>query len=503
MSIVQRDDIPRVLYRAEAVRQLDRVAIADHGIPGLTLMRRAARAAFALLLERWPEPQHISIFCGSGNNGGDGYVMATLARKQGLPVTVVQVGDPAKITGDALQARKLALQDGVEVLPLAALEAIADGVVVDAMLGTGLAGDVRDDYGKAIEWINVCGQPVLAVDIPSGLCSDSGQQLGTAVLADLTVTFIGVKQGLLTGRGPAVCGELYFAGLQVPETVYLDVPVSSERLDLQYHSYLLAARDRAAHKGQFGHVLVAGGDKGKAGAAAMAAQAATRTGAGLVSCATRPEHVAALVARCPEVMTQGVISGQEIEPLLETPSVLVIGPGLGQGAWGEQLLQKVWAQNKPMVVDADALNILASARVVQQPHRDNWILTPHPGEAARLLDCTVTEVEQDRFKAVRELQRRFGGAVILKGAGTLVMTADRPYPAVCPYGNPGMASGGMGDVLSGVLGALLAQGLSVADAARLGVCLHAGAADMAAADGERGMVATDLLAYLRLLVNPE
>jgi NAD(P)H-hydrate epimerase len=277
------------------------------------------------------------------------------------------------------------------------------------------------------------------------------------------------------------------------------VAVSSQRLSLSQFGDKLPRRARNAHKGNFGHVMVVGGDHGMAGAAVMASQSALRVGAGLVSCATRPEHIAALVARCPEVMAHGVISGQEVEPLLERPSVIVLGPGLGQGPWGEQLLQKVMASELPLVVDADALNILAAGRVVKNPHRDNWILTPHPGEAARLLGCATGDIERDRFAAVVALQQNFGGAVILKGAGTLVAAGS--IPALCSYGNPGMASGGMGDVLSGILGGLLAQGLSAEIAAQLGVCLHGRAGDLAAADGERGTSATDLLPKLRVLVN--
>jgi NAD(P)H-hydrate epimerase len=502
MGATTIDQLPPCLYRAEQVRELDRIAIEEQGIPGFTLMRRAGQAAFQALINHYPEPSQISIFCGTGNNGGDGYVMAVLAKQRGIPVTVLQVGEVEKITGDALQARRLAEQDGIEILPFVPGSVVADGVVVDALLGTGLGGNVRGDFTEAVEFINNSGLPVLAVDIPSGLCSDTGRVLGQAVKASLTVTFIAAKQGLLTGQANDATGQLYFEDLAVPEAVYTSVPASSERLDLnRLLPGLLPRRSRCAHKGSYGHIMVAGGDKGMAGAAAMASQAATRVGAGLVSCATRPEHVAALVARCPEVMTQGVISGQEIEPLLDTPSVIVVGPGLGQGPWGEQLLQQVCAQDKPLVVDADALNILANGRVIQNPHRDNWILTPHPGEAARLLQCSTADINQDRFAAVVELQRRFGGAVILKGAGTLVATPDSSHPFVCPYGNPGMASGGMGDVLSGVLGALLAQGLGVADAACLGVCLHARAADEAAAAGERGLLATDLLPQLRALVN--
>ena len=500
-SIRVNDNLPISLYRAEQVRALDRAAIEDEGIPGFTLMRRAGQAAFDVLLAAYPEPEKITVFCGTGNNGGDGYVMAVLACQRGIEIEVVQCGDAARISGDALQARQHALQDGIVITDFSADLRISQGVIVDAVLGTGLSGEVRGIGAAAIAAINASPCPVLAVDIASGLCSDTGSVLGDAVRAQQTVSFIGLKQGLLTGAGPDYTGDLHFSDLSVPSSVLASAAVSSQRLDLSQLKTVLPARQSTAHKGQFGHVMVTGGDSGMAGAAAMASQSVCRVGAGLISCATRPEHITAIVSRCPEVMVHGVISGQEIEPLLERASVVVIGPGLGQRSWGEQLLQKVFALDVPLVVDADALNIIAAGRVVQKPYRDNWILTPHPGEAARLLGCSTAEIQQDRFAAVVELQRRYGGAVILKGAGTLVADNEDSLIGLCPYGNPGMASGGMGDVLSGALGALLAQGLSPAAAARLGVCLHACAGDLAAEDGQRGLMATDLMPHLRALVN--
>lgn len=499
------DQLPSALYRASQVRELDRIAIEQAGIAGFSLMRRAGKAAFELLLQSYPEPEKITIFCGTGNNGGDGYVIATLACQRGIAVEVIQCGDASKITGDALQARQLALQDGAAVIDYCEDISVDTGVIVDAILGTGLAGDVRGVAAAAINTINNSVCPVIAVDIPSGLCSDTGRVLADAVFAEHTISFIGLKRGLLTGAAPDYTGSLHFADLSVPKSVFDSIieqgAAACERLDLASLKQSLPARKATAHKGHFGHVMITGGDSGMAGATAMASQAACRIGAGLISCATRPEHISAIVSRNPEVMVHGVISGQEIEPLLPRASVVVVGPGLGQGSWGEQLLQKVAKLSVPLVVDADALNLLAAGRVVKQRHRDNWILTPHPGEAARLLDCSSADIQRDRFAAVTELQRRYGGAVVLKGAGSLIATADSPVVGLCPYGNPGMAAGGMGDVLSGILGALMGQGLSPAQAARLGVCLHAVAGDRAAVAGVRGMMATDLIAQLRRLVN--
>ena len=497
------DSLPLKLYRADQVRELDRLAIQQYGIAGFTLMRRAGQATFDVLLAHYPQlpQQTLTIFCGTGNNGGDGYVMASLAVKHGIAVEVIQVGSGEKLTGDALQAKKRADQDGVVSIPFAAELNIKDGVIIDALLGVGLSGDVRGEFAQAITLINAYAQPVVAVDIPSGICSDSGQVLGNAIVAEHTVTFIGIKQGLLSGSAPDYTGVIHYSDLAVPAEAFDTVAYAADRLSLQGKGQLLKPRSRIAHKGHFGHVMVVGGDAGMAGAAAMASQAALRVGAGLVSCATRPAHIAALVSRCPEVMVHGVISGQEIEPILAGASVIVVGPGLGLHPWGEQLLQQVCQRDVPLVVDADALNILADGRVVKHSKRDNWILTPHPGEAARLIGCSTAEIQQNRFAAVAELQRRFGGVVILKGAGTLVADNIASHMGVCHFGNPGMATGGMGDVLSGVLGALLAQGLSPSEAARLGVCIHAQAADMAAKAGERGMAATDLIPFLRQVVN--
>ena len=272
-------------------------------------------------------------------------------------------------------------------------------------------------------------------------------------------------------------------------------------LNLKKLLAFLPPRERIAHKGMFGHVLVIGGDKGMGGAVALAAEAAARTGAGLTSAATQPAHVAAILARRPEIMVTGVTSGQELEPLLARPSLLVVGPGLGRSAWSEQMLQQATLCGLPLVLDADGLNMLAAGRVVRESKRDNWILTPHPAEAARLLGITTADIQQDRVAAVQTLQQRYGGVIVLKGAGTLMCGVDGTV-SICMGGNPGMASGGMGDVLSGIIGSLLAQGLELLDAAKLGVCLHAEAADIAAKQGERGLLASDLLAQLQPLVNP-
>jgi len=489
-----------MLYTAAQTRELDRCAIEDYGVPGIILMSRAAAACFECLLGIWPEPQGIHVLCGTGNNGGDGFLIADLAHKRGIAVCVYQLGDAARIGGDAHTARQQAIANGVPIRPFVAgcLEGVG-GTVVDAMLGTGLGGDVREPYLAAIDAVNDSGLPVLAVDIPSGLCSDTGRVLGGAIHADVTVSFIGLKRGLFTLDAPDYTGVIHFTDLQVPAEVYSQVACNCARLELEPLLDRLPQRSAASHKGSYGSVLVIGGDKGMAGAAAMAAEAALRCGAGLVRVATHMEHVPALVARTPEAMAHGVATEQDLTPLIEASDVLVVGPGLGQTSWSGRMLDVAFASAKPMVLDADALNLLAGK---SRDQRDNWVLTPHPGEAARLLSVSTAEVQQDRFAAVQQLQQSYGGIVVLKGNGTLM--ADEAGVLLSDYGNPGMASGGMGDVLSGVLGALLGQnqvnGLSALESTALAVCLHGAAADLAAQEGQRGLCATDLIPKMRELL---
>ncbi len=493
--------LPVELYSAEQTRELDKLTVEQHGIAGYTLMRRAAEMTWQMIADVYADINTMTVLCGGGNNGGDGYVIATKAKAAGKNVVVFTLSDVSKLQGDALQAYQHAIEAGVQIERFTA-ECKLQGVIVDAMLGTGLNKAVAGNYALAIEQVNNSGLPVVAVDIPSGLCANSGAELGKAIRADLTCTYIGVNQGLLTANGPACCGELCFDDLAVPPAVYEAVPAIVKRLSETLPQELLLPRERIAHKGSNGHVLIVGGDYGFAGAAAMAAEAAARSGAGLVSVATRPEHVPAIVTRIPELMVHGVRSGQELEVLLTASSVVVIGPGLGTSAWSEQLLQQVTQTNLPLVVDADALNLLAANRAVTKRIRHNWVLTPHPGEAGRLLAQTTIQVQQDRFAAVNSLQQNYGGVAVLKGAGTVIKSEANDVH-LCNAGNPGMATGGMGDVLSGVIGSLVAQGLSLIDAANCGVLLHSTAADVAAElAGERGLLATDVIAELRGLVNP-
>lgn len=493
-------DTAQQLYSAAQTRALDAAASDQCGIPGRVLMRRAAEAACARLQRRWPSAAEVIVLCGGGNNGGDGYLLAALAHKRGLAVRVLTLGDPGRLRGDAAAAREQALAEGVDLQPWydGALNGDGERVLVDALLGTGLGSPVREDAARVIDAINASGLPVLAIDIPSGLCADSGRVLGSAVRAAVTVTFIGRKRGLYTAEGPAHCGDLEFDELAVPAAAFAAIPAAEswELLELPRALDALLARPGSAHKGHFGNVLVIGGDHGMGGAVALAAEGALRAGAGLVRVATRAEHVAPLLARRPEAMVSAVASIHELEPLLAASDVLVLGPGLGRGPWAEQLFQRARDAGLPAVLDADALALLAASG---EPWGAAAVLTPHPGEAGRLLGSDSGAVQADRFASASALADRYDATIVLKGNGSLVVERSGAG-GLCPAGNPGMATGGMGDVLAGLTGGLLAQGLAGAAAARLAVCAHAAAADLAAADGLRGLLPSDLFLPLRRLL---
>jgi len=486
--------LPIPLYTAAQVRELDRRAIEAHGIPGAELMERAGAAVLETLRVRYPRARRLAIACGPGNNGGDGYVVARRARAAGLEATVLVLGR-APTTGDAAVMRRRAESARIACRPFAPALLEGADLVVDALLGTGLQRAVEGEWRAAIEAINACGLPVVAVDVPSGLDADTGAVMGAAVRARATVSFIGLKAGLFTGDGPDHAGEILFDDLGAPAAIYEHLTAAARRLVPERLRALVRPRLRNAHKGSFGHVLVVGGGPGMAGAARLCGEAALRAGAGLVTAAVHPANVATVNAARPEMLAFGVRGAKELAPLLARASVVALGPGLGRDAWARGVWRAALAARLPLVVDADALNLLAEDPV----RREGWILTPHPGEAGRLLERSGAEVQRDRFAAVRALHGRFGGVCLLKGAGTLIAGAEGVW--LCDRGNPGMASGGTGDVLTGVIAALRAHGLAALDAARLGAWVHAAAGDDAAAEGEAGLIASDLYPYIRRRLN--
>jgi len=488
-------NIDKRIYTPANVREMDRVAIQDRGIEGYTLMCRAGAAACVDIRERFPRARQWLVACGAGNNAGDGYVIARLALDAGLDVTTVALTDPQKLHGDAQRAWQDFQGVGGCVVPFnAGLPATAD-VIIDALLGTGLDRPVGGAYGEAIEAINQASPPVVAIDVPSGLNGETGAVLGCAVSADLTVTFVGLKQGFYLGAGPDHVGTIRFHDLEIPADAVAHIEPTLRRFTAGDLAALLPPRRSTDHKGRFGHVLIVGGNRGMGGAARLAGEAALRSGAGLVSVAMHPD--VAVGAGRPELMARGIDSPAGLDGLLERASVIALGPGLGQDEWSRGLLQRVFTAPQPKVLDADALNLLAAAPT----HRDDWILTPHPGEAATLLGRSSADVQGDRLGALRDLNERYGGVTILKGHDSLIGMADE-IPFLIDRGNPGMATAGMGDVLTGIVAGILAQRPERPQiAAAAAAYAHAVAGDRAAARGQRGLLAGDLFAELRAVLN--
>lgn len=487
--------LPTALYSASQCRELDRATIDGYEIDGFTLMKRAGSAAFEYMRERWPKVSRLSILCGAGNNGGDGYIVAALAARAGIKTDVLCLGEPR--SEDARAAARLALGEGVSPKPFEGVLSADAELFVDAIFGTGLKSAPRGASEACLDALNRSCVPVFSLDIPSGLDADTGNVPGVAARADATITFIGLKPGLFTGFGRNHCGAVVFDDLDVPEDVYRKVGSVATRIDDSDMPELMPRRLPADHKGSAGHIAIIGGDHGTSGAIRLAGDAALRAGSGLVTLVTRETHASVLNLGRPELMVTGIEERGVLRTILKGKDVAVIGPGLGQTSWSRLLWGEILDCDLPMIVDADGLNLLARDTV----QRDTWILTPHPGEAARLLDCTTADVQSDRLAAVKAIQARYGGICVLKGSGTLIAD-DAGDTCLCDRGNAGMASGGMGDILSGVLGAMVGQGLTLRNSAIASVWLHAAAADRAAADtGPVGLIASDLMSWLRRLRN--
>lgn len=484
------------LFTSRQIRNCEQNAMAVMGVSADELMERAGAAAFTALTRLFPAAKTLTFFCGAGNNAGDGYVLARLALEKGFNVVVHQYKSIEDLPDTAAHAALKAVAAGVQCQ---FLDEPIDGdtdLIIDALLGIGLHGIVTNPLAAVINQINDSGLPVLSLDIPSGLNSDTGQVMGVCIKATATVTFIGKKLGMMTQDGPDHCGEVHLFDLQT-ESLSAVFTAAAFILEDALTKQLLPNRPRNSHKGHFGHVLVIGGGVGMPGAVYLAAMAALRTGAGLVTIATRPEHAGLMIANLPEAMISGIDDVNELLPLLAKATVCLIGPGLGEDEWAVNLFNLVISSQLPMIIDASALHILADNPQLD----DNWILTPHPGEAASLLNTSTADIQADRLLAVTTIQQQYGGNVVLKGVGSLLQT-DKLETWLCAAGNPGMASPGMGDVLSGVIAGLVAQKLSLTDAAKLGVQLHARAGDAAAKqNGERGLLASDLMPWLHQLVN--
>lgn len=490
------ESIPHSIWHADDLRHAEKEAADSIGITLYELMQRAGEAAFNVTRTAYPESSHWLILCGHGNNGGDGYVVARLAVAAGIHVTLLALESDKPLPEEASAAREAWLNAGGVIHATDIVWPEEIDVIIDGLLGTGLRSAPRDPVATLIARANAHSAPVVALDIPSGLMAQTGTTPGAVIQAAHTVAFIALKPGLLTGKARDVTGTLHHNALGL-ESWLAGQETHVSRVDASLLAQWLPPRRPTSHKGDHGRLVIIGGDHGTAGAIRMTGEAALRCGAGLVRVLTRIENSAPIITARPELMVHE-LTPQSLEESLEWADVVVIGPGLGQQAWGKQALQKVENFRKPMLWDADALNLLA----INPDKRHNRILTPHPGEAARLLNCSVAEIESDRLLSARRLVKRYGGVAVLKGAGTVV--ASDEALGIVDAGNAGMASGGMGDVLSGIIGALLGQKLPLYDAACAGCVAHGVAADkLAARYGTRGMLATDLFCTLRRVVNPD
>jgi NAD(P)H-hydrate epimerase len=503
-----------LLVTTSEMRELDRKTIEEVGIPGLLLMENAGLQVVRHAERRFGSwrGKRVLVLCGGGNNGGDGMVVARQVAQRGAEVTVVLAADPAKVTGDALTNLQIVQRLGLPLHILRSTEELSElwrqgwHLVIDALLGVGVKGEVRGLIGETIRFFEGCFVPVVAVDMPSGIDADTGAVCGCAMRAQLTVTFGAMKVGLAVYPGAEYAGEVVVGEIGIPRFVLEQANIPRRLITWEQVRAWLPLRPADAHKGRFGHVLVVGGSVGLAGAPMMAAEAALRVGAGLCSVAI-PRSVYAVTAALREAMVyplpdapEGCLSAESVEvmlPLLERANVLAIGPGWGTHPPARQALRKLLSMARvPCVIDADALNCIAQQPDILPASPPPLVLTPHPGEMARLLNTDTAAVQADRLTIAQQAAERFGAVVVLKGARTVIATpSGRTW--VNPTGNVGMATGGSGDALTGTIAGLLAQGLDAEQGAVAGVYIHGLAGDLAAqAVGATGMIAGDLIRYL-------
>lgn len=482
------------VYSRQQILDLESSAIEQHGIKSYELMQRAGKAAFMFIRQHYPKARRILVITGGGNNAGDGYILARLLHSADFECFTMPVVPITKLRGDAMRAQNdYAVHDGRDIDVSDSLPEC--DLIVDALLGTGLNREVENEFADIINAINRTPVPVLSIDIPSGLSAETGNPMGPAIYANNTLTFIGLKSGLISGESRNYCGKIEVDSLNLPEVVFEAVKPLGMTLSETLPMTLLPARKQDGYKNLYGHVLVIGGNDGYPNAARLAAEAAARTGAGLVSVASHPDNVAAIASGCGSLMVRGIHEPRDLADLMQKADVVLIGPGLGQDKWAQKLFARVLETRKPMVLDADALRLLGN----NPGQCDHWILTPHPGEAAQLLACNTQEIELNRRSSALAIQEQYSGVAVLKGAGTLICHDQNLY--FCTRGNVSLATGGSGDILAGMIASLAGQGLSLLDAANTGVMIHGIAAELISQQGTRGLLAEDLFPAIYKLIN--
>ena len=499
------------LVTAEQMRGLDSAAINNYKVPSLDLMENAGNRTVEVMLDRYGDPlgKTVAIFVGPGNNGGDGLVIARLlAARLARPVVFLLVPSD-KLKGDSAHNYSSILELPVKIIEVEdesdlqeASAILADcWTVVDGIFGTGLTREITGVFAAAIGFINKVTCPVVAVDIPSGINTDSGEPLGNCVQADITITFGQAKIGQVIHPGREYTGFLEVVDIGIPEKVVAEADIQLELLESKVGEWL-PARVPAAHKGSFGHLLIVAGSIGKTGAALLSGSGGLRSGAGLVTLCIPFELNNIIESGLWEAMTvplrsaaQGILSIEDfpvIKDALQGKQALLMGPGIGTAQETAELIEKLYCEiEAPMLVDADGLNILAADTTLLKKAPGQRILTPHPGEMARLTGLTTSAILDNRLEITREFAIRNNVYVVLKGADTLVCDPEGNM-AINPTGNPGMAAGGMGDVLAGLIGGFLAQGLSPWQACCLGVYSHGLAGDRLAEETSAGFLASEL-----------
>lgn len=487
-------NLPQLAYSAQQVKENEAKVAALLGIDMYQLMQAAANSVFSVLNTYYPEAKRVLVIAGGGNNGGDGYLVAKQCLAHGIDTVVFAAKPVETLTGDAAKAAaEYCAANGAFVSAICG----EFDVVVDALLGIGFSGVLSDEYQTIIATVNRLACDKIAVDLPSGIDATSGAVERCAVNANHTVTFIALKQGLLTGAAVDYIGKLHFAPLGMADAFCKTISSSVTVLQLAQLINHLPVRQPSSYKNQHGHVLLIGGDSGMGGAIRLASEACLRAGAGLVSVATHPTNVSAVLSGRYELMVQGVEKSAQLHQLIKKANCVVVGPGLGQSSWGQMIWQSLLSTELPesMVIDADGLNFMVQGTM---PNATNVVITPHLGEAARLLGCEKRDIELNRFNAVLKLVDKYNVVSLLKGPGSII--CDGNQYQINLSGTPSMASAGMGDVLSGIIGAFLASRLSAFDAASLGAAIHGLAGEQAQVGGKRGMLAADLFPFIRQLV---
>jgi hydroxyethylthiazole kinase-like uncharacterized protein yjeF len=502
------------LVKAFEMQEMDRLTIEEIGIPGVVLMENAARGASRVFLAHFAPPpdSRVLILCGRGNNGGDGYVMARVLSQAGLKVTVLVLAEFNKIAGDALVNLQIIRRMGLDILEATSEEQwkrqrrlLKDcDFIIDGLLGTGLNSSVRGFYARVIDDLNRARKPVTAIDVPSGLNSDTGQVMGVAVQADLTITFGYPKIGQLVFPGAGLVGRLVRIDIGIPDAVTERIPSRYRLIEAGDFRDLLASEKQDIHKGHRGHLLVLAGSTGKTGAATLTSLGALRAGAGLVTLGIPKSLNPILENKLTEAMTfplpetaefsLSLEAEKEIFGLMEGKTAVAIGPGLSTHGETSSLVRRIVAKCPlPMVIDADGLNALSSDPAVLAKCRGRAILTPHPGEMARLAGISNAEVQADRIGVAEAFVQKHGCCLVLKGARTVVAEPEGQI-YLNPTGNPALSSGGSGDVLTGLIAGFLARGWPLSKAGAAGVYLHGLAADRLSEDmGPSGILAGELL----------